>query len=75
MIACISPASCNLEQTMNTLRYASRARKIQNKLKLNNKFCLEDELAFLRKTLTEKEALIKHLQQENASLRSGKQCC
>ncbi len=72
MIACISPASCNLEQTINTLRYASRARKIQNKPKLNNKFCLEDELAFLRKTLAEKDAMISQLQQENAGLRAGK---
>ena len=73
MIACISPASCNLDQTINTLRYASRARKIQNKLKLNNKFCVEDEIAFLRKTLADKDVIIKQLQQENASLRSGRQ--
>lgn len=75
MIACVSPASCNLDQTINTLRYASRARKIQNKLKLNNKYCIEDELAFLRKTLIEKEVLIRQLQQENIQLRASKQCC
>ncbi|KAI3641021.1 hypothetical protein MIR68_001899 [Amoeboaphelidium protococcarum] len=31
MIACVSPSSVNLNETLNTLRYASRARKIQNK--------------------------------------------
>ncbi|XP_043830521.1 chromosome-associated kinesin KIF4A isoform X2 [Dromiciops gliroides] len=31
MIACVSPADSNLEETVNTLRYADRARKIKNK--------------------------------------------
>ncbi|XP_029304839.1 kinesin family member 4 [Cottoperca gobio] len=31
MIACISPADSNMEETINTLRYADRARKIKNK--------------------------------------------
>lgn len=31
MIACVSPSSFNFNETLNTLRYASRARKIQNK--------------------------------------------
>ncbi|XP_056140948.1 kinesin family member 4 [Lampris incognitus] len=31
MIACVSPADSNIEETMNTLRYADRARKIKNK--------------------------------------------
>lgn len=31
MIACISPADYNLEETVSTLRYADRARKIKNK--------------------------------------------
>lgn len=71
MIACISPASCNLEQTLNTLRYASRAQKIQNKLMLNNKLCIEDELAFLRKSVTDKDSIIHQLQTENAQLRAS----
>ena len=73
MIACVSPASCNLDQTINTLRYASRARKIQNKLRLNNKFCVEDELAFLRKTLADKDIVITQQQHEIAALRSGRE--
>ncbi|KAH7291450.1 hypothetical protein KP509_29G017300 [Ceratopteris richardii] len=31
MIACISPADSNAEETLNTLKYANRARNIQNK--------------------------------------------
>ncbi|XP_070583534.1 chromosome-associated kinesin KIF4-like isoform X4 [Erythrolamprus reginae] len=31
MIACVSPADYNMEETLNTLRYADRARKIKNK--------------------------------------------
>jgi kinesin family protein 4/21/27 len=31
MIACASPADSNMEETLNTLRYADRARKIKNK--------------------------------------------
>lgn len=70
MIACVSPASFNLEQTLNTLKYASRARKIQNRVKLNNSYSLEDEVIFLKKTILEKEALIQQLQQENLALKS-----
>jgi hypothetical protein len=31
MIACVSPADSNAEETLNTLKYANRARNIQNK--------------------------------------------
>jgi len=30
MVACVSPADTNLEESLNTLRYASRARNIKN---------------------------------------------
>lgn len=35
MIACISPADYNYEETLSTLRYASRAKNITNKPKIN----------------------------------------
>ncbi|RZC35221.1 chromosome-associated kinesin KIF4A, partial [Asbolus verrucosus] len=35
MIACVSPADYNVEETLSTLRYADRARKIQNKPVVN----------------------------------------
>jgi len=41
MIACISPSSSSYEDIVNTLNYASRARKIQNKI--NKNFKEDDE--------------------------------
>ena len=35
MIAAISPASYNYDETLSTLRYASRAKSIKNKPKIN----------------------------------------
>ncbi|KAJ8763243.1 hypothetical protein K2173_026144 [Erythroxylum novogranatense] len=35
MIACISPADINAEETLNTLKYANRARNIKNKPVVN----------------------------------------
>lgn len=35
MIACISPSEMNFEETLGTLRYASRARNIKNKPVVN----------------------------------------
>ena len=30
MIACVSPGNINFEETLNTLRYADRARQVKN---------------------------------------------
>lgn len=35
MVACISPAGYNYDETLSTLRYASRAKNIHNKPKIN----------------------------------------
>lgn len=35
MIACCSPAESSYEETLNTLKYASRARNIKNKPVVN----------------------------------------
>ena len=35
MVACVSPADSNMEETHNTLKYADRARKIKNKPVIN----------------------------------------
>lgn len=54
MIACASPADSNMEETLNSLRYADRARKIKNKpiinidpqlAELNN---LKEQVQFLK---------------------------
>ena len=31
MIACVSPAESNIEETLSAIKYASRARNIKNK--------------------------------------------
>lgn len=59
MIAAISPADYNYEETLSTLRYASRAKSIKNKPHLNEdpKDTLlrkyEEEIALLRASLAE----------------------
>ena len=35
MIACVSAVDTNLEETLNTLKYAARARNIRNKPVVN----------------------------------------
>jgi uncharacterized membrane protein YukC len=57
MIAAISPADYNLDETLSTLRYASRAKSIKNKPRVNEdpKDALlkqyEDEIKRLRQML------------------------
>ncbi|XP_057322314.1 kinesin-like protein KIF12 isoform X2 [Microplitis mediator] len=53
MIACISPARSNLSETLNTLRYASRAKKIRTKPII---------------VMDPREALILSLKRENNAL-------
>jgi kinesin family protein 4/21/27 len=35
MIACVSPAESNYEESLNSIKYASRARNIKNKAVVN----------------------------------------
>jgi hypothetical protein len=35
MIACVSPADVNYDETVNTLRYANKAKNIVNKARVN----------------------------------------
>ena len=35
MVACVSPADNNYDETLSTLRYANRAKNIKNKPKIN----------------------------------------
>lgn len=63
MIAAVSPADYNYEETLSTLRYASRAKAIKNKPKVN-----EDPKDAL---LKEYELEIKKLREMLQSLNSG----
>ncbi|KAM7250363.1 hypothetical protein ACFE04_022246 [Oxalis oulophora] len=50
MIACISPADTNAEESLNTLKYANRARNIQNK-PIVNRDLMSNEMQKLRQQL------------------------
>ncbi|GMP27922.1 hypothetical protein CsSME_00003699 [Camellia sinensis var. sinensis] len=50
MIACISPADINVEETLNTLKYANRARNIQNKPVVNRDL-MSNEMQKMRQQL------------------------
>ena len=54
MIANVGPADYNFDETMNTLRYASRAKNIKNRPKIN-----EDP----------KDALLREYQSEVSKLK------
>lgn len=54
MICAISPASMNYEESLSTLRYADRAKKIQNKAVINE---------------SPQDKLIRELKAENTKLK------
>lgn len=68
MIACISPSDRDFMETLNTLKYANRARNIKNKVVVN-----QDKTS---KQLTELRAQIQTLQVELAEYKqvSGSRC-
>ncbi|KXZ43975.1 hypothetical protein GPECTOR_76g796 [Gonium pectorale] len=61
MIACVSPADSNFEESLNTLRYADRARHIKNKPTVNRD-PVAAQIAVLRNTIAQ-------LRSENVSLK------
>eukprot|EP00884_Botryococcus_braunii_P003163 jgi/Botrbrau1/12848/Bobra.0045s0017.1 len=61
MLACVSPADVNMEESVNTLRYAARARNIRNKPVINRDPHAA-QIALLRQQLAAAHA-------ENAALR------
>ncbi|VDM09280.1 unnamed protein product [Wuchereria bancrofti] len=63
MIACISPADTNADETLSTLRYADRAKRIKNKPTVN-----ADPNMVLIQGLRDELANVKH---ELAMLRAG----
>ncbi len=58
MLACVSPADINREESVNTLRYAARARNIRNKPVVNR-----DPIA----------AQFAHMRQQLAALKAENQ--
>jgi kinesin family protein 3/17 len=67
MVACISPADYNYEETLSTLRYASRAKNIKNKPKINE----DPKDAMLREYQEEINMLRKLLEQSGNNGTNG----
>ena len=60
MVACLSPADNNYDETISTLRYANRAKNIKNKPKINE----DPKDAMLREYQEEIENLKKLLENQ-----------
>ncbi|XP_070143750.1 osmotic avoidance abnormal protein 3 [Drosophila kikkawai] len=75
MISCISPSSINYDETITTLRYASRAKKIANKPTINEDpkdakiRQYQNEILYLKKKLEEKQQNIDNRTDEKLGIR------
>lgn len=63
MVACLSPADNNYDETLSTLRYANRAKNIKNKPKIN-----EDPKDALLREYQDEIKRLKDMLQGNTSL-------
>ena len=65
MIACVSPAESNYEETLSSIKYASRARNIKNKPIVNrdaNSMLIEalrNQITQLQAEITDYQGLLK----------------
>mmetsp|Transcript_21755 Transcript_21755/g.43665 ORF Transcript_21755/g.43665 Transcript_21755/m.43665 type:complete len:1173 (-) Transcript_21755:258-3776(-) len=65
MIACVSPAEGSLEETVNTLKYANRAKNIENK-PIVNRDPIAERLKNQKRRIAELEALLLKTGRMNA---------
>ncbi|KAL1744355.1 kinesin [Schizophyllum fasciatum] len=70
MIACVSAAEWNAAETINTLKYANRARNIKNRAVVNEKEDGWDDVEWLRGTVTRLRKEVKTLK-EGGAIPSG----
>ncbi|KAI0078121.1 kinesin-domain-containing protein [Panus rudis PR-1116 ss-1] len=63
MIACVSPAEWNAAETVNTLKYANRARNIKNRAVVNEKEEGWDDVEWLQTTVTRLRKELKQLKE------------
>ena len=68
MVACLSPADNNYDETISTLRYANRAKDIKNKPKINE----DPKDAKLREYQDEIEKLKSMLENQGPEAAAGK---
>ncbi|KAF9995425.1 hypothetical protein BGZ80_002090 [Entomortierella chlamydospora] len=70
MIACVSPIELNLGETLNTLKYANRARNIKNSSSLNQEINM-DNPEYLRSIIQKLKLEIKMLKEAKANGGAG----
>ncbi|KAF9227741.1 kinesin-domain-containing protein [Gyrodon lividus] len=71
MIACVSPTEWNVGETVNTLKYANRARNIKNRAVVNEKEDGWDDIEWLQGTVTRLRKDLKQLKEGGAIIASG----
>lgn len=72
MIACISPLEYNISETINTINYASRARRIKNAVSKNQSEVGWDDIDYLRNTVLKLRTKISTLDSNpGAAVRSA----
>ena len=64
MIACVSPIEYNVVETINTLKYASRARNIKNTSKVNAVEVGWDDVEHLQATVLKLRKQVAALESE-----------
>lgn len=67
MIACASPAEYNLTETINTIKYANRARNIKNKVEKNEEWMTNDNPEFLKNMIIKLKAELRALKTASIS--------
>ncbi|KAI8378632.1 hypothetical protein BD560DRAFT_389939 [Blakeslea trispora] len=73
MLACVSPADSNFMETLNTLKYANRARNIKNKVTINQDFAGSSiEVNQLRAQLARLRIELASLRAESAGSEKGR---
>ncbi|TFK42468.1 kinesin domain-containing protein [Crucibulum laeve] len=68
MIACVSPAEWNAGETINTLKYANRARNIKNRAVVNEKEDGWDDVEWLQTAVTRLRKELKSIKEGGAAL-------
>ncbi|RIA87565.1 P-loop containing nucleoside triphosphate hydrolase protein, partial [Glomus cerebriforme] len=67
MIACVSPTEYNLSETINTLKYANRARNIKNSATINQEETGWNDLEHLQSLVLKLRSEIKALKSSNSN--------
>ena len=71
MIACVSPTEWNVGETVNTLKYANRARNIKNRAIVNEKEDGWDDIEWLQGTVTRLRKELKQLKEGGGAVASA----